>query len=120
MRTLGVDLASQPANTSVAVLEGTTVAELHSTADDDTIVELAARCDAVGIDAPLGWPDAFVAMVNAHHRGDALPGAEPGAHFQFERLGYFCIDTLDSRPGAPVFNRTVTLRDSWAKAARNS
>ena len=79
MRTLGVDLASQPANTSVAVLEGTTVAELHSTADDDTIVELAARCDAVGIDAPLGWPDAFVAMVNAHHRRDALPGAEPGA-----------------------------------------
>lgn len=36
--------------------------------------------------------------------------------FQFERLGYFCIDR-DSRPGAPVFNRAVTLKDSWAKAA---
>jgi glutaminyl-tRNA synthetase len=33
---------------------------------------------------------------------------------QFERLGYFCADT-DSRPGALVFNRTVTLKDTWAK-----
>jgi hypothetical protein len=38
----------------------------------------------------------------------------PGAHFQLERLGYFCVDP-DSRPGAPVFNRTVTLKDTWAK-----
>jgi glutaminyl-tRNA synthetase len=33
--------------------------------------------------------------------------------FQFEREGYFCVDAKDSKPGAPVFNRTVTLRDSW-------
>jgi glutaminyl-tRNA synthetase len=33
---------------------------------------------------------------------------------QFERLGYFCVDP-DSKPGAPVFNRTVSLRDTWAK-----
>jgi len=46
----------------------------------------------------------------------ALAGAEPGARFQFERLGYFCVDP-DSRPGAPVFNRTVTLKDSWARIA---
>jgi glutaminyl-tRNA synthetase len=39
----------------------------------------------------------------------------PAARFQFERLGYFCIDTKDSRPGAPVVNRTVTLKDTWAK-----
>jgi glutaminyl-tRNA synthetase len=39
----------------------------------------------------------------------------PEASFQFERLGYFSVDALDSRPGAPVFNRTVTLRDSWAR-----
>ncbi len=37
-----------------------------------------------------------------------------GSRFQFERLGYFCVDP-DSKPGAPVFNRTVTLRDTWAK-----
>ena len=44
----------------------------------------------------------------------AMP--KPGTRFQFERLGYFCTDP-DSRPGAPVFNRTVTLKDAWAKIA---
>ena len=43
-----------------------------------------------------------------------LASAPPGARFQFERQGYFCIDT-DSQPGAPVFNRTVTLKDTWAR-----
>ncbi len=45
----------------------------------------------------------------------SLADAAPGSHYQFERLGYFCVDNVDSKPGAPVFNRTVTLRDSWAK-----
>ncbi len=44
----------------------------------------------------------------------ALAGAAPGARFQFERLGYFCVDK-DSTAENPVFNRTVTLRDTWAK-----
>ena len=39
----------------------------------------------------------------------------PGATCQFERLGYFCADPEDSRPGAPVFNRAVTLKDAWAR-----
>jgi glutaminyl-tRNA synthetase len=43
-----------------------------------------------------------------------LATAEVGARFQFERLGYFCVDP-ESRPGALVFNRTVSLRDAWAK-----
>jgi glutaminyl-tRNA synthetase len=38
----------------------------------------------------------------------------PGARLQFERQGYFCVDP-DTRPGAPVFNRTVTLKDAWAR-----
>jgi glutaminyl-tRNA synthetase len=45
----------------------------------------------------------------------SVADAAPGTHFQFERLGYFCVDSVDSRTSAPVFNRTVTLRDSWAK-----
>ena len=45
----------------------------------------------------------------------SLSAAAPGSHYQFERLGYFCVDSVDSKPGAPVFNQTVTLRDSWAK-----
>ncbi len=44
----------------------------------------------------------------------ALAEAPPGTRFQFERLGYFCVDP-DSRPDAPVFNRTATLRDTWAR-----
>ncbi|MBI5212461.1 MAG: glutamine--tRNA ligase/YqeY domain fusion protein [Nitrospirae bacterium] len=45
----------------------------------------------------------------------SLKDAKPGDRFQFERLGYFCVDTVDSTPGKPVFNRTVTLKDEWAK-----
>ena len=45
----------------------------------------------------------------------ALGVAEMGITYQFERQGYFCVDSVDSAPGALVFNRTVSLRDSWAK-----
>jgi glutaminyl-tRNA synthetase len=45
----------------------------------------------------------------------SLAGAAAGSRYQFERTGYFCVDTVDSAPGKPVFNRTVSLRDSWAK-----
>jgi glutaminyl-tRNA synthetase len=44
----------------------------------------------------------------------SLAKVEPGERFQFERKGYVCVDP-DTKPGAPVFNRTVTLRDTWAK-----
>lgn len=44
----------------------------------------------------------------------SLAGAKPGERFQFERTGYFTVDA-DGRPGAPVFNRTVGLKDSWGK-----
>ena len=47
----------------------------------------------------------------------SLAGAAAGARYQFERVGYFCVDP-DSTPGALVFNRTVGLRDTWAKIAR--
>ncbi len=45
----------------------------------------------------------------------SLASAAPGSRYQFERLGYFCVDSRDSSPVRPVFNRTVALRDSWAK-----
>jgi glutaminyl-tRNA synthetase len=45
----------------------------------------------------------------------SLAEAPPGSRFQFERLGYFCTDAKDSTAGALVFNRTVSLRDTWAK-----
>src|SRR5260370_30994514 len=46
-----------------------------------------------------------------------LANAAAGSRYQFERLGYFCAD-LDSKPGRPVFNRTVALKDAWAKVEK--
>jgi glutaminyl-tRNA synthetase len=47
----------------------------------------------------------------------SLANAAPGTRYQFERLGYFCVDP-DSKPGKPVFNRTVALKDAWARAEK--
>ena len=49
-----------------------------------------------------------------------LKNSEKGAKFQFERLGYFCVDTKYSSTDKLVFNRTVTLRDNWAKIQKNN
>jgi glutaminyl-tRNA synthetase len=48
----------------------------------------------------------------------SLKDASPGGRYQFERVGYFCVDAKDSSPGKPVFNRIVPLRDSWAKLSQ--
>jgi glutaminyl-tRNA synthetase len=48
-----------------------------------------------------------------------LAAARPGDRFQFERLGYFCVDP-DSTPERPVFNRTVTLKDTWARVSQRT
>jgi glutaminyl-tRNA synthetase len=63
---------------------------------------------------------ASVNMVGGCRVEPSLGLAEPGARFQFERLGYFCLDTVDSGPGNLVFNRTVTLRDTWAKIKKTA
>jgi glutaminyl-tRNA synthetase len=47
----------------------------------------------------------------------SLANAPAGTRYQFERLGYFCVDP-DSTPGKPVFNRTIALKDSWAKVEK--
>jgi glutaminyl-tRNA synthetase len=49
-----------------------------------------------------------------------LAAAAPGSRFQFERQGYFCADIKDSKPGWLVFNRTVALRDTWAKMGKGA
>jgi glutaminyl-tRNA synthetase len=49
----------------------------------------------------------------------SLTGAAVGSRFQFERLGYFCVDP-DSKPGRPVLNRTVALKDTWAKIEKRT
>lgn len=64
-------------------------------------------------------PDSLQTLSNCQLE-PSLGDAQPGDAFQFERLGYFCADTVDSKPGSPVFNRTVTLRDAWAKIKKKS
>jgi glutaminyl-tRNA synthetase len=54
-------------------------------------------------------------ILKSCHVEPSLKDAAPGSRFQFERLGYFCTDLVDSSNKAFVFNRTITLRDTWAK-----
>jgi glutaminyl-tRNA synthetase len=68
----------------------------------------------------------FVTVLNPHSLETltdcklepSLAQAMPGSRYQFERQGYFCVDTHDTRPGALVYNRIVSLRDTWAKVAK--
>jgi glutaminyl-tRNA synthetase len=72
--------------------------------------------DPKGFAAQLN-PDSLAVLADALVE-PSLQGAAPGSRYQFERLGYFCVDNRASRPGRPVFNRTVTLRDTWAKVQK--
>jgi predicted nuclease with RNAse H fold len=79
VRTLGIDLASADARTGVAVVTWTDQAgrleTLAQPASDALIEELAPSCDAIAIDAPLGWPTAFAAAIAAHGAGLPWPGS---------------------------------------------
>ena len=63
-------------------------------------------------------PDSLKVMADARLE-PSLAAARPGENYQFERNGYFCLDSRDSTPEKPVFNRTVTLRDTWGKKNMN-
>ena len=64
-------------------------------------------------------PDSLVTVRQAKIE-PSVANDPPGTRYQFERTGYFMSDPIDSKPGALVYNRTVTLRDSWAKLAGGS
>ncbi|MCL2669149.1 MAG: glutamine--tRNA ligase/YqeY domain fusion protein [Syntrophaceae bacterium] len=76
---------------------------------------------------PLAGEADFTAYLNPHsletltdcRLEPSLAAAAAGDRFQFERLGYFCIDSCPAPGKNPIFNRTVTLRDTWAKIAEN-
>ena len=63
-------------------------------------------------------PNSLEVIANAKLE-PSLANAAPGSRYQFERLGYFCVDT-DSKPDRPVFNRTVALKDSWARIEKKA
>ena len=79
MRTLGIDLAAQPANTSACAIDwgpgAPVISELESGLDDASLLEAISGADKVGIDAPFGWPDDFVAAVAAHRDRAGWPGS---------------------------------------------
>lgn len=96
MRTVGIDLAAEPANTAIAVIEWRSpvvrvvAAELPGT--DDAVLSHAQEADKVGIDCPLGWPDAFVEFLNAHHEHQLLvPDVMPSASWR-RSLAYRITD----------------------------
>jgi glutaminyl-tRNA synthetase len=82
---------------------------LFSVENPDVIVEGSTFLDHLNAGSLTVVPNAMLEP--------SLARAQPGDRFQFERVGYFYADPIDSKPGRPVFNRTSTLRDSWAKEA---
>ena len=79
---------------------------------------LFASADAGDVQAGADWkanlnPDSIETLSGCKLE-PSLAGAVLDDRFQFERVGYFCVDP-DSAPGALVFNRTVTLKDAWVK-----
>ena len=108
--------------------DGRTVRGTIHWVDAATAVRLPVRLydRLFSVENPDGDPARdFKDFLNPGSRKDAFALCEPAlaaarpedGAVQFERLGYFFPDPVDSAPGAPVFNRTATLRDSWAKAA---
>jgi predicted nuclease with RNAse H fold len=79
VRTLGIDLAAQPSNTSACAIDWgagrPAVSDLRAGLDDRALLDAIAEADKVGIDAPFGWPDEFVEAVSAHHNRAGWPGA---------------------------------------------
>ncbi|MEA3356367.1 MAG: glutamine--tRNA ligase, partial [Candidatus Bipolaricaulota bacterium] len=80
--------------------------------------QLFTRRNPLEVEEGKDWleglnPDSLRILTDCKLEG-SLADAGPGDRFQFERVGYFCVDS-DSKPGAPVFNRTATLRDTWAR-----
>ncbi len=77
VRTVGVDLAAEPAKTAVAVVDWTpgraVVTALTVGMDDAAVLSASTGADRIGVDAPFGWPDAFVSFVAAHHEHRAPP-----------------------------------------------
>lgn len=96
MITAGVDLATEPAKTATATITWTAgravVSSLLLGADDDDILNSISGVDVLGIDCPLGWPDDFVAFLQAHHSGHVVAPADVAGRDWRQRLANRATD----------------------------
>ena len=84
--------------------------------DAETGIELNHQPDGQDLAAHIN-PDSLEILTGCKVE-PSLASATPGSTYQFLRQGYFCVDSVDSTPGHLVFNRTVPLRDSWARTEK--
>lgn len=123
MITAGLDLSTQAAKTAVAVLDwgngAARLVELSLGMDDDAVVSLAGRVDALGVDCPLGWPDDFVAFLTAHAGGGVeLDPQESGEQLR-RRLAWRATDLRVQADGArPLTVAAERLGYTAMRAAR--
>ena len=125
MRVIGIDLAASPASTGVVVMEGSgsdwSVRSVGGEPDDDVLVALAVGAEAIGVDAPLGWPDAFVEAVGAHHRGERWSGTTDRRPLTYrltdlvtrEIVGRYPLSVSANLLGV-VAMRAALLQQRWA------
>jgi len=96
VRTLGIDLAAQPANTSACALEWgpgrPLISQLRPGLDDDLLLDAIIGADKVAIDAPFGWPDEFVEAVSAHRNRAGWPGSGEDQDIYRFRLSFRITD----------------------------
>jgi predicted nuclease with RNAse H fold len=104
VRTLGIDLAAQPANTSACTIEWgpgrPLVSGLRSGLDDEALLEAIIGADKVAIDAPFGWPDEFVEAVSAHRNRAGWPGSGEDQDVYRFRLSFRATDRRLIESGA--------------------
>jgi predicted nuclease with RNAse H fold len=132
MSVLGIDLAAQPETTGAVLLRSSSaqrwsVTELEGPLDDDALVRAAGTVDVVGVDAPLGWPVAFVEAVTAHGAFEPWPGGVDRStltHRDTDRA----IRSLGMKPALSVSAdrlgsvgmRCALLQRRWAEEAWGS
>lgn len=101
MKTLGIDLASQPARTAACMItwEGSeaVVADPTLDLDDDVLLAMIATADKVGIDAPFGWPEKFIETVVAHRQQEEWPSVDL-SELRYRLTDRIVIESTRHRP----------------------